>query len=70
MVQLVFKQAKFYFGFKMTAQKAERVQVECDVISRIHTLSLQLLEKYLILCFLSSRIINNRCKECQIFLHD
>ena len=38
------------------------------VLSRIHTLSLQFVEKYLVLCFLTFRIINNRCKECQIFL--
>ena len=53
----------------MTAQKEEWVQVGyCDVETRIHTLNLHLLEKYLVLCFLTFRIINNRCKECQIFL--
>ena len=52
----------------MTAQKEEWVQVGCDVIPRIHTLSLQLLEKYLVLCFMTFCTINNRCKECQIFL--
>ena len=53
----------------MTAQKEEWVQVGwCDVDTRIYTLSLQLLEKYLVLCFLTFRIIINRCKECQIFL--
>ena len=53
----------------MTPQKEEWVQVgQCDVDTIIHTLSLQLLEKYLVLCFLTFRIINNRCKERQIFL--
>ena len=53
----------------MTAKKEEWVQVgQCDVDTRIRTLSFQLLEKYLVSCFLTFRIINNRCKECQIFL--
>ena len=47
----------------MTAQKEEWALVRlCDVETRIHTLSLQLLEKYFVLCFLTFRIINNRCK--------
>ena len=53
----------------MTPQKEEWVQVgQRDVDTIIHTLSLQLLEKYLVLCILTFRIINNRCKERQIFL--
>ena len=38
------------------------------VETRIYTLSLQLLEKYLLLYFMIFCIIKKRCKECQIFL--
>ena len=49
----------------MTAQKEEWVQVD-NVTSFTEFIPLSL--QFLVLFFLSFRIINNRSKECQIFL--
>ena len=66
--QLAFKQAKFYFWIQNDRAK---VRMRPSWIWRTFQnsyLNLQLLEKYLVLCFLTFRIINNRFEECQIFL--
>ena len=53
----------------MIAQKEERVEMDnVASFTEFILLILQLLGKYLVLCFLAFRFINNRCKECQIFL--
>ena len=53
----------------MIALKEERVEVDnVASFTEFILLILQLLGKYLVLCFLAFRFINNRCKECQIFL--
>ena len=52
----------------MIAQKEEWVQVDnVTSFTEFIPLSLQLLEKYFVLFFLSFCIINDRSKECQIF---
>ena len=63
MAQLAFKRAKFYFWIQN-----DRLKGRMSPNDVIYSSSLQLLDKYLVLRFLTFRIINNRRKECQIFL--